>query len=175
MNCIEKTKVALQGGVWSLDILSRAFFNIPELTSRISRFAPDQLTQATGKSKLPSQGTAPISPLLSRAQFLVCFGAGQQDSSGYSLAKEEWTRHQVNGLVPLTGADGVVRSTSNNWWLERTTPSAPAKEASPLFLNGRSHPSFAKEGSFCSKKTAQMSKLQSPPLQGSCGFGNGIR
>ncbi len=145
MNCIEKTKVALQGGVWSLDILSRAFFNIPELTSRISRFAPDQLTQATGKSKLPS------------------------------LAKEEWTRHQVNGLVPLTGADGVVRSTSNNWWLERTTPSAPAKEASPLFLNGRSHPSFAKEGSFCSKKTAQMSKLQSPPLQGSCGFGNGIR
>src|SRR5439155_8489230 len=28
--------------------------------------------------------------------------------------------------------------------LERTTPSAPAKEASPLFLNGRSHPSFAK-------------------------------
>src|SRR3989442_9873220 len=59
-------------------------------------------------------------------------------------AKEGWTRHQVNGPVPLTGADGhersecepdrakqgrVVRSTSNNWWLERTTPSAPAKEA----------------------------------------------
>src|SRR6266487_1177235 len=44
--------------------------------------------------------------------------------------------------------NGVVRSTSNNWWLEPTTPSAPAKEASPLFLNGRSHPSFAKEGSF---------------------------
>src|SRR5439155_10506370 len=74
-----------------------------------------QLTQATGESKLPS------------------------------LAKEGWTRHQVNGPVPLTGADGVVRSTSNNRWLERTTPSAPAKEASPLFLNGRSHPSFAKE------------------------------
>src|SRR2546426_11930783 len=62
-----------------------------------------------------------------------------------SLAKEGWTRHQVNGPVPLTGADGVVRSTSNNRWLERNTPSAPAKEASPLFLNGRSHPSFAKE------------------------------
>ena len=94
---------------------SRAFFNRPELASRTSRFAPDQLTQATGESKLPS------------------------------LAKEGWTRHQVNGPVPLTGADGVVRSTSNNRWLERTTPSAPAKEASPLFLNGRSHPSFAKE------------------------------
>src|SRR2546427_6331728 len=26
--------------------------------------------------------------------------------------------------------------------LERTTPSAPAKEASPLFLNGRSHPCY---------------------------------
>src|SRR5881396_1924259 len=62
-----------------------------------------------------------------------------------SLAKEGWPRHQVNGPVPLKGADGVVRSTSDNRWLERTTPSAPAKEASPLFLNGRSHPSFAKE------------------------------
>src|SRR2546425_7687577 len=79
-----------------------------------------------------------------------------------SLAKEGWPRHQVNGSVPLKSADGVVRSTSDNRWLERTTlpcfalsgshslrscPSAPAKEASPLFLNGRSHPSFAKEGS----------------------------
>src|SRR5947208_8528788 len=76
-----------------------------------------------------------------------------------SLAKEGWPRHQVNGPVPLKSADGVVRPTSDNRWLERTTlpcfalsgshslrscPSAPAKEASPLFLNGRSHPSFAK-------------------------------
>src|SRR6266704_6169394 len=88
-----------------------------------------------------------------------------------SLAKEGWPRHQVNGPVPLKSAarsvspvgrnikKGVVRSTSDNRWLERTTlpcfalsgshslrscPSAPAKEASPLFLNGRSHPSFAK-------------------------------
>src|SRR2546425_10155994 len=57
-----------------------------------------------------------------------------------SLAKEGWPRHQVNGPVPLKSADGVVRSTSDNRWLGRTTPSAPAKEASPLFLNGRSHP-----------------------------------
>src|SRR2546426_12712268 len=91
-----------------------------------------------------------------------------------SLAKEGWPRHQENGPVPLKGAarsvsplgrnikNGVVRSTSDNRWLERTTlpcfalsgshslrscPSAPAKEASRLFLNGRSHPSFAKEGS----------------------------
>src|SRR6266568_4025969 len=41
---------------------------------------------------------------------------------------------------------GVVRSTSDNQWLEPTTPSAPAKEASRHFFNGRSHPSLSKEG-----------------------------
>src|SRR6266704_1113056 len=40
-------------------------------------------------------------------------------------------------------AAGVVRSTSDNRWLEPTTPSAPAKEASRHFLNGRSHPSLS--------------------------------
>src|SRR6266704_6689164 len=44
------------------------------------------------------------------------------------------------------GAAGVVRSTSDNRWLEPTTPSAPAKEASRHFLSGRSHPSLSKEG-----------------------------
>ena len=55
--------------------------------------------------------------------------------------------------LPLKGAAGVVRSTSDNRWLERTTPSAPAKEASRLFLNGRSHPSFAKEGNSPSRQS----------------------
>src|SRR2546425_4810132 len=36
--------------------------------------------------------------------------------------------------VPLKGADGVVRSNSKTISLERTTPSAPAKVASRLFL-----------------------------------------
>src|SRR5881396_1320701 len=50
-------------------------------------------------------------------------------------------------MVPfLCGAAGVVRSTSDNRWLEPTTPSAPAKEASRHFLNGRSHPSFPRRG-----------------------------
>src|SRR5438445_9911090 len=89
---------------WSLDILSRAFFNRPELTSRISRFAPDQLTQATGESKLPS------------------------------LAKEGWTRHQVNGPVPLTGADGVVRSTSNNCGLNEPPRLRPRRRLRRFFL-----------------------------------------
>src|SRR5205814_6404292 len=91
-----------------------------------------------------------------------------------SLAKEGWPRHQVNGPVPLKSADGhersecepdrakqgkVVRSTSdkseagtNHSSLFRPIgltfaplmPVCAAKEASPLFLNGRSHPSFAK-------------------------------
>src|SRR2546425_8305463 len=59
----------------------------------------------------PSQGTAPISPLFSRAQFLVCFGAGQQDSSGYSLARGVDAPSR-DIPVPLKGADGVVRSDS---------------------------------------------------------------
>src|SRR2546428_4227790 len=102
-----------------------------------------------------------------------CYGAGQQDSSGYSLAKEGWPRHQVNGHVPLKSAarsvspvgriikNGVVRSTSDNRWLEQTTLPCfayrahirsaharlrPPKEASPLFLNGRSHPPLPRRG-----------------------------
>src|SRR5206468_7767870 len=34
-------------------------------------------------------------------------------------------------------------STSDNRWLERTTPSAPLRRLRRLFLSGRSHPSFA--------------------------------
>jgi hypothetical protein len=45
--------------------------------------------------------------------------------------------------VPLKGADGVVGSSDS---LEPTTPSAPSKVASRRLLNGRSHPSFTKEG-----------------------------
>src|SRR2546426_5602385 len=60
--------------------------------------------------------------------------------------------------VPLKGAarsvspvgrnikNGVVRSNSKTISFERTTPSAPVKVASRNFLNGRSHPSFPKEG-----------------------------
>src|SRR5438067_523126 len=62
------------------------------------------------------------------------------------------------------GAAGVVCSTTDNRWLEPTTPSAPAKEASRHFVDGRSislcfalsgsrfAPSLAKEGSFACPK-----------------------
>src|SRR5207249_882683 len=58
---------------------------------------------------------------------------------GDAAPSSKWSRS-------FGGAAGVVRSTSDNRWLEPTTPSAPAKEASQHFLNGRSHPSLSKEG-----------------------------
>src|SRR6266567_1433991 len=107
-----------RGKNWSLDILSRAFFNGPELTSRISHFAPDQLTQATGESKLPS------------------------------LAKEGWLRPlRKRREASLAGADGVVCSSHRLSEVEPTTPAAPTKEPSVRFCWWRSHPSFAKKGS----------------------------
>src|SRR5213083_351164 len=60
---------------------------------------------------------------------------------GVAAPSTKWSRS-------FAGAAGVVRSTSDNRWLEPTTPSAPAKEASRHFFNGRSHPSLSKEGSF---------------------------
>src|SRR5437667_5280584 len=61
------------------------------------------------------------------------------DKEGTAAPSSKWSRS-------FEGAAGVVRSTSDNRWLEPTTPSAPAKEASRHFLNGRSHPSLSKEG-----------------------------
>src|SRR2546426_6937068 len=58
---------------------------------------------------------------------------------GVAAPSSKWSRS-------FGGADGVVRSTSDKRWLEPTTPSAPAKETSRHFLNGRSHPSLSKEG-----------------------------
>src|SRR6266704_4201100 len=67
-------------------------------------------TQASGttggKGEVPSQGSRPISSLFSCRQLAFCYGAGQQDSSEYSLAKEGWPRHQVNGPVPLEARTG---------------------------------------------------------------------
>jgi acyl transferase domain-containing protein/acyl carrier protein/SAM-dependent methyltransferase len=57
-----------------------------------------------------------------------------------SLAKEGWPRHQVDVPIPLKGADGVVGST------ERTTPSAPAAEASQHFVDGAAIPPLPRRG-----------------------------
>src|SRR5213596_2941679 len=70
---------------------------------------------------------------------------------GVAAPSSKWSRS-------FAGAAGVVRSTSDNRWLEptilpcfalsgshslRSCPSAPAMEASRHFFNGRSHPSLA--------------------------------
>jgi hypothetical protein len=47
---------------------------------------------------------------------------------------------------PLRERTGWFVQQPINRWIQRTTPSAPAKEASRHFYYWRSHPSFAKEG-----------------------------
>src|SRR5215813_9716686 len=75
-----------------------------------------------------------------------------------SLVKEGWPRHQEKCReATFDGADGVVGSTTDNRWLQRTTPSAPAKEASRHFPSGRIHPSFTKEGTSPSRDVRQHS------------------
>src|SRR6266567_3009673 len=63
-----------------------------------------------------------------------------------SLAKEGTPRHQANGPRSFGGAAGVVRSTSDNRWLEPTTPSAPPKELRGIFLMGAATPPCPRRG-----------------------------
>src|SRR5438046_6552372 len=84
-----------------------------------------------------------------RASGTTC-GKGEVPSlgkGGVAAPSSKWSHS-------FEGAAGVVRSTSDNRWLEPTTPSAPAKEAPRHFLNGR-----AKEGnsgSFCFPRLLQI-------------------
>src|SRR5256712_10833407 len=69
---------------------------------------------------------------------------------GVAAASSKWSRSfggAARSVSPVGRniKNGVVRSTSDNRWLEPTTPSTPAKETSRHFLNGRSHPSLSKE------------------------------
>src|SRR3989442_5962997 len=77
-------------------------------------------------------------------QLWILLGKG-----GVAAPSSKWSRSfgGASRSVSPVGRNiknGVVRSTSDNRWLEPTTPSAPAKEASRHFLNGRSHPSLSK-------------------------------
>jgi hypothetical protein len=64
-----------------------------------------------------------------------------------SLAKDGWTRHQEKCCkASFKGADGVVGSTSDYSVVERTTPSAPAKEASRYLINGAATPPWPRRG-----------------------------
>src|SRR5262245_3391480 len=64
-----------------------------------------------------------------------------------SLAKEGWPRHQENGAKPpLMERTGWLVHLPINRWLERTAPSAPAKEASRNFLTGAATPPSPRRG-----------------------------
>src|SRR5688572_2472767 len=57
---------------------------------------------------LPSQGTVPVSTFVSFCAVPYCYWSGQQDSWGYSLAKEGWPHIKKNSSkAPLASADGV--------------------------------------------------------------------
>src|SRR5437870_10533871 len=70
---------------------------------------------------------------------------------------------RINGPVPLKARTGLG-STSDNPLLEPTTPSAPAKEASRHFLNGRSHPSFPRRGVRLSPQLFSMPSVSSKKM-----------
>src|SRR5438477_12082593 len=57
-------------------------------------------------------------------------------------------RRRGGGGLATALPSGSFNFRNDNRWLERTTPSARAKVASQLSLDPRSHPSFAKDGSF---------------------------
>jgi hypothetical protein len=84
---------------------------------------------------------------------------------------KEMPRHQKKWAPSFEGAAGVVCSTTDNRWFEPTTPSAPAKEAARHFVDGRSHPSLAKEGSLARPKIS--SEKQKMTICYINGYGNG--
>src|SRR5438128_5210994 len=108
----------------------------------VPRFSGAVFNDSTPPSKcmsysLPAQHRPPSNPALDPT---VSSGTKDQlGKGGVAAPSSKWSRF-------FGGAAGVVGSTSDNRWLEPTTPSAPAKEASRHFLNGRSHPSLSKEG-----------------------------
>src|SRR5215831_5903913 len=64
-----------------------------------------------------------------------------------SLVKEGWPRHQEKCReATFDGADGVVGSTTDNRWLQRTTPSAPARRLRAIFLVGAFTPPLPRRG-----------------------------
>src|SRR2546422_11269005 len=63
-----------------------------------------------------------------------------------TIAKEGWPRDQENGPVTLKGADGVLRSSLKTNLLNQPPGLRPLRWLRIIFLDGRSHPSFTKEG-----------------------------
>src|SRR6266566_262161 len=117
--------------------LFRPFFKVRKKTSppRTWGLKPSPLSRNCADKSFVFEGA--VSCVFWRwpaGQLWILLGKGRD-----AAPSSKWSRS-------FGGAAGVVRSTSDNRWLEPTTPSVPAKEASRHFLNGRSHPSMSKEG-----------------------------
>src|SRR2546427_5580534 len=126
-------------------------------------------TQASGttggKGEVPSQGSRPISSLFSCRQLPFCYGAGQQDSSEYSLAKEGWPRHQVNGPVPLEARTGWFVPLPIIGGLNQPPRLCPLRRLRGIFLMGAATPPCPRRGLRLSLQLFSMppvSSIESP-------------
>ena len=100
----------------------------------------------------PSQGTAPISPLVSRRSFLCVLALASRtalDTPWQRLGKGGVAAHQVNVPVPLKARTGWFGQLPINRWLERTTPFARAKVASRNFLGRAATPPLPRSIQSC--------------------------
>ena len=102
------------------------------------------------------------------------------------MAKEGWLRPlRKSRAASLAGADGVVGSTSDNRWLERTTPSAPQRNGvillmarPPLLCQGgefafplvRSSPTVPSSNLWDMLSGSLIFSVYSPPSPASGGF-----
>src|SRR5437016_4722193 len=76
-------------------------------------------------------------------------------------AKEGWTRHQVNGPVPLTARTGWFVQLPIIGGLNEPPRLRPLRRLRRFFLNGAQPPLVCQGGEFLLQKPAQMSKLRS--------------
>src|SRR6266567_4598441 len=118
-----------------------------------------------GKGEVPSQGSRPISLLFSCRRLPFCYGARQQDSSGYSLAKEGTPRHQVNGPVPLEARPGWFVQLPIIGGLNQPPRLCPLRRLRAIFLMGAATPLCPRRGLRLSLQLFSMppvSSIESP-------------
>ena len=94
---------------------------------------------SAGHGRSGTTGKREVSPLLGKG--------------GVAAPSSKWSRS-------FGGEAGVVRSTSDNRWLEPTTPSAPAKGLRGIFLMGAATPPCPRRGLRVSLQLFSMPRVQ---------------
>src|SRR5205809_2259628 len=74
-----------------------------------------------------------------------CYGAAHS-ASGYSLAKEGWPRHQVNGPIPLKARPGWFVQLPIIGGLNQPPRLRPLRRLRGIFLMGAATPPCARRG-----------------------------